>query len=130
MTQYIHLDTETTGSQINGDILSLTAIKTNENMQPVGEEFDVLAKPRKSRAYDVDAYLVNNIDPFVADTHPLTNFQLVGVFCLGYRLVLLLHLLVLEFELKTPYFYLLDQYKIDHHLNLQKYDLMYLLSLI
>ena len=80
MTQYIHLDTETTGNQINGDILSLTAIRTDENMQPIGEEFDVLAKPRKSRAYDVDAYLVNNIDPFVADTHPLTNFQLTKKF--------------------------------------------------
>ena len=73
----VYLDAETTsGDQINADIVSYSAILVRDKDNKITEQFTHYARPRISRCYQVDAYLVNGFDPFDAEKHKLTNHDL------------------------------------------------------
>ena len=77
---YCWFDCETTsGDQVQGDILSISAILTDENFNII-DKFTYLGRPRKSRSYLVDSYLVNGLDPFEVDKHEYSNHSLTKKF--------------------------------------------------
>ncbi len=73
----VYLDAETTtGDQVQADIVEYTAILVRDKDQEIIEDFTYFARPRISRCYQVDAYLVNGFNPFEVDKHEYTNHQL------------------------------------------------------
>ena len=77
---YCWFDCETTsGNQVQGDILSISAILTDETLKII-DQFTYLGRSRKSRMYLVDSYLVNGLDPFEVDEHEFSNHSLTKKF--------------------------------------------------
>ena len=75
MEEYtVYLDAETTaGSHINADLLSYSAILVRDKDLKIVDNIDLFARPRISRCYQVDAFLVNGFSPFEADKHEYSN---------------------------------------------------------
>ena len=72
-----YLDAETsTGDQIHADILTYSAQLVRDKDNKVIESFTYKARPRISRSYSVDAFLVNGLDPFETEKHELSNHDL------------------------------------------------------
>ena len=72
-----YIDAETTsGNQISADIVSYTGILVRDKDFKIVDEFTYLARPRISRCYQIDAYLVNGFNPFDAEKHENTNHGL------------------------------------------------------
>ena len=72
-----YLDAETsTGDQIHADILTYSAQLVRDKDNKVIESFTYKARPRISRSYSVDAFLVNGVDPFETEKHELSNHDL------------------------------------------------------
>ena len=73
----VYLDAETTtGDQVQADIVEYTAIFVRDKDHKIIEDFTYFARPRISRCYQVDAYLVNGFNPFDVEKHEFTNHQL------------------------------------------------------
>ncbi len=78
MEEYtVYLDAETTtGSHINADLLSYSAILVRDKDLKIVDFVDYFARPRISRCYQVDAYLVNGFSPFETEKHELSNHEI------------------------------------------------------
>ena len=72
---YIFFDTETDSGRSTANILQINALFCSSDFKII-EELNCEAKLRKSRIYEVDSFLVNNLDPFAVDKHPLSSFEL------------------------------------------------------
>jgi exonuclease I len=72
---FIFFDTETSGGRGLADILTIDALYYDYNFNLIGE-FSCKARLRKSRVYEVDAFMVNNLDPFELDQCSNSNFDL------------------------------------------------------
>ena len=72
---YIFFDTETSGGRGLADILTIDALFFDYNFNQIGK-FSSKARLRKSRVYEVDAFMVNNLDPFDLDECENSNFDL------------------------------------------------------
>ena len=60
-----YLDAETTsGSHINADLLSYSAILVRDKDLKIVDSIDLFARPRISRSYECDALLVNGLNPY------------------------------------------------------------------
>ena len=70
----------TSGSYLWADPISISYIVTagmEENFKVIQPMRTFKAKSRKSRCYEIDAYLVNGLNPFEVQNEKLTNFQLI-----------------------------------------------------
>ena len=72
---YIFFDTETNSGRLTADILDLSAFFCDKDFNVI-EEFNIKARLRKSRIYEIDSFLVNNLDPFDVDKYENSNFDL------------------------------------------------------
>ena len=69
----------TSGSYLWADPISISYIVVagmEENFKIIQPMRTYKAKSRKSRCYEIDAYLVNGLNPFEVEKEKLTNFQL------------------------------------------------------
>ena len=60
---YIFFDTETDSGRSTANILQINALFCSSDFKIISE-LNCEAKLRKSRIYEVDSFLVNNLDPF------------------------------------------------------------------
>jgi len=70
----------TSGSFLWADPISISYIVVagmEENFKVIQPMRTYKAKSRKSRCYEIDAYLVNGLNPFEVEKEKLTNFQLI-----------------------------------------------------
>tara|TARA_B100000579_G_C22842964_1_gene862647 strand:- start:166 stop:1620 length:1455 start_codon:yes stop_codon:yes gene_type:complete len=73
----VYLDAETTsGDQIHADIVSYTGLLVRDKDSKTVEEFTYFSRPRISRCYQVDAYLVNGFSPYETEKHEYSNHRL------------------------------------------------------
>ena len=70
----------TSGSYLWADPISISYIVVagmEENFKIIQPMRTYKARSRKSRCYEIDAYLVNGLDPYKVEKEKLTNFQLI-----------------------------------------------------
>ena len=68
-------DTETNSGRLTADILIYQLFFCDKDFNVI-EEFNIKARLRKSRVYEIDSFLVNNLDPFDVDKYENSNFDL------------------------------------------------------